>query len=127
MTPEVEHAIAELKETWPEATVTVRPDAQGGALVIIEDVPLFPQYTQKSTWVGFQLSFQYPYADVYPHFVRHDLQRADGKPLGEALTPGTFDGRPAIQVSRRSNRHEPEFQTAAIKLLKVLEWMKTRP
>jgi hypothetical protein len=127
MTPEVEHAIAELKETWPDTTVTIRPDTQGGALVILEDVPLFPPYAQASTWVGFQLSFQYPYADVYPHFVRGDLQRSDGKPLGEALTPATFDGRPAIQVSRRSNRHEPEFQTAAIKLHKVLEWMRTRP
>ena len=29
MTPEVEHAIAELKETWPDVAVTIRPDAQG--------------------------------------------------------------------------------------------------
>jgi hypothetical protein len=127
MTPEVERAIAELKETWPEAIVTVTPDAQGGALVIVEDVPLFPPYTQQSTWVGFLLSFQYPYADVYPHFVRRDLTRSDGKPLGDAMTAATFAGRPAIQVSRRSNRHEPDFQTAAIKLHKVLEWLRTRP
>jgi len=127
MTPEVEHAIAELRETWPESELTVKPDPQGGALVVLETVPLFPPYAQVTSWIGFLLSFQYPYADVYPHFVRGDLARSDGKALGEAMTVTTFDGRPAIQVSRRSNRHEPEFQTAAIKLHKVLEWMKTRP
>jgi hypothetical protein len=127
MTPDVEQAIAELKETWPDSTVTARPDGQGGAVVFVENVALFPPYAQDSTWVGFLLSFQYPYADVYPHFVRPDLRRTDEKPLGEAMTAGSFDGRPAIQVSRRSNRHEPELQTAAIKLHKVLEWMRTRP
>ena len=127
MTPEVEHAIAELRETWPDTEITMKPDPQGGALVVLETVPLFPPYVQATSWFGFLLSFQYPYADVYPHFVRGDLSRSDGKPLGEAMTVTTFDGRPAIQVSRRSNRHEPEFQTAAIKLHKILEWMRTRP
>jgi hypothetical protein len=126
MTPDVEHAITELQETWPDSRLTVRPDPQGGALVIVEDVPLGDPYEQDSSWVGFTLSFQYPYADVYPHFVRGDLRRRDGNGLGEAMTPATFDGRPAVQVSRRSNRHEPDLQTAAIKLHKVLEWMRTR-
>lgn len=127
MTPEVQQAISELRETWPASEITVKPDPQGGALVIVETVALFPPYSQESTWVGFLLSFQYPYADVYPHFVRGDLSRSDGKTLGEAMTATTFDGRPAIQISRRSNRHEPAFQTAAIKLHKILEWLRTRP
>lgn len=127
MTPEVEHAIAELRETWPESAVTVRPDEEGGAYVIVERVLLGSPYAQEDSWVGFRIGFQYPYADVYPHFVRGDLSRADGKALGEAMTVTTFEGRPAIQVSRRTNRHEPALQTAAIKLHKVLKWILSRP
>ena len=126
MTPEVERAIAELEETWPDCAMAVRPDDEGGAFVIIESIPLFPPYAQEASWFGFRLSFQYPYADVYPHFVRGDLTRADGRPLGEAMTLNSFEGRPAIQLSRRTKKYEPELQTAAIKLHKVIEWMRTR-
>jgi hypothetical protein len=36
--------------------VTARPDGQGGAVVFVEDIALFPPYAQDSTWVGFLLS-----------------------------------------------------------------------
>jgi hypothetical protein len=126
MTSTVAEAIDELKAAHPDASFTLREDADGGVFVILEPVDPGPTYTQRETWVGFQITFQYPYSDVYPHFVRHDLTRVDGQQLGEATSQASFEGRPAIQISRKSNRLNPATDTAAVKLLKVLEWLRNR-
>ena len=81
-------------------------------------------YIQAEVWIGFQITFQYPYADVYPHFTNTDLARSDIGGLGGGFGTATFRGQPAIQISRRSNRLNPETDTAALKLLKVIHWMK---
>jgi hypothetical protein len=36
-------------------------------------------------------------------------------------------GRPALQLSRRSNRLNPATDTALLKLMKVRQWFSTRP
>lgn len=127
MTDEVQRAVGELEAAYP-GQVRVRPDGEGGAYVLIEGVVLGAPYTHSETWVGFRILFQYPNADTYPHFVRGDLARADGQALGEAMTTGhTFEERPAVQLSRRSNRHKPATDTALLKLEKVLAWMRARP
>ena len=127
MTPEVKFALDQLASSFPGSRHVVQEDAEGGAYVIVEGVPLGPSYEQQTTWVGFRIGFQYPYSDVYPHFVRSDLRRIDGKPLGEGMSSASFMDRPAIQISRRTNNLNPAVQTASIKLLKVLEWLRTRP
>ena len=126
MTAAVAIAIAEIKETFEESTVTVKEDGGGGAHVRIEPVDPGSPYVQRDTWIGFHITGQYPYADVYPLFVRADLSRVDGKPLGEAMSVSKFDGHPAIQVSRRSNRLNAAIDTAALKVQKVLQWMASR-
>jgi hypothetical protein len=126
VTPEVTEAIHEIKAAFPEAAIDVVDDGAGGAYVVVDTVDLGTVYTNGCTWIGFQITFQYPYADVYPHFVRGDLARADGHPLGEATSPTTWRDRPAVQVSRRSNSLDPSSQTALIKLLKVIQWLRTR-
>ena len=123
MTPEVERAITELRATFDTATVTAREDGEGGAYVRIDFVDPGLQYAQRQTWIGFRITSQYPYADVYPLFVRPDLTRNDGQELGQGFSRVTFEDRPAIQVSRRSNRLNPASDTAALKVLKVLSWM----
>jgi hypothetical protein len=126
MTPEVSGAIKEIADTFPNCRVETAEDGHGGAFVTVHDVPLDGPYQQTGTWVGFQITHTYPYCDVYPHFVRPDLSRRNGGALGEAMSVGTFRGQPAIQVSRRSNRHNPVIDTAALKLLKVLRWLNSR-
>lgn len=37
-----------------------------------------------------------------------------------------FEDRPAVQISRRSNRLNPATDTAVIKLHKVLAWLRSR-
>jgi hypothetical protein len=93
--------------------------------VTLHDLPLGDPYEQANTWVGFQIT--HTYADVYPHFIRHDIGRCDGKPLGAGTSMANFRGQPAIQISRRSNRLDPATDTALSKLLKVLQWLKSRP
>lgn len=124
---EVERAIAEIREAYPETTVTVREDGEGGGYVIVEEVDPGPVYRERVTWIGFRITFQYPYSDTYPHFVRGDLSRADGRGLGEGMSQNqNFEGQPAVQISRRSNHLDPRTQTALIKLQKVLAWLASR-
>ena len=128
MNDAVKQAVADIRATWNDATISAEPDHDGGALVVVEPVATGGLYLQGTTWVGFRITFQYPYADVYPHFIRADLQRKDGRARGDGMSGGhTFAGRSAIQISRRSNRLNPATDTAALKLGKVLQWLATRP
>jgi hypothetical protein len=127
MTPEVAQAIREIAEAYTERAIDKVDDGQGGAFVTVKDVPLDGRYAQTTSCFSFHITHTYPYADVYPHFVRHDLSRRDGKPLGEATSLGSFRGQPAIQISRRSNRLDAATDTALLKLQKVLKWLNSRP
>jgi len=125
MTPEVAAAIDEIKAAFPNASVEVKEEGDG-VVVLLDPIDLGEPYAQPETWMGFRITFQYPYSDVYPHFVRGDLSRADGAGLGEGMSVTTFENRPSVQISRRSNRLDPTADTALIKLHKVLEWLRAR-
>jgi hypothetical protein len=125
-TAAVEKAIAELRACFPDNPLEVIPDGSGGAFITMKAIPLGPPWAQADTWIGFQITFQYPYADVYPHFVRSDLSRVDGKPLGAGLGQAQFHGQAAVQISRRSNKLNPATDTATLKLLKVLKWLRSQ-
>src|SRR5947209_19876633 len=103
MRVEVSAAIDELRRQFSGASFNVREDGQGGAYVVLEPVSLGSRYRPESTWIGFQIPAQYPYADIYPVFIGAGVARVDGVPFTAPVTPGhQFEGRPAIQVSRRS-------------------------
>ena len=122
--PRVAKAIEEIRCTFDRCPVEADPDGSGGAVVVVRGIPLNCPYVQAEVWIGFQITFQYPCADVYPHFTNADLARSDGGGLGGGFGTAEFRGQPAIQISRRSNRLNPETDTAALKLLKVIRWMK---
>ncbi len=126
--PQVEKAIEQVRASFPGCDVEVDVDGAGGAHVVVRGIPLGAPYVQDRIWVGFTITFQYPYADVYPHFTCADLARLDGRPLGEGIgTAATFREVPAVQLSRRSNKLNPATDTAALKLLKVIQWLRTHP
>lgn len=126
ITQEVERAISEIRANLPNSEVSIKEDGQGGAIVIVEQVDLGPKYKPQETWVGFQITFQYPMADVYPHFIRGDIVRTDGTAFGEGITkPHIWQEREATQVSRKSNHLNPTFDTAILKLHKVLKWLRS--
>ncbi|MCQ9163107.1 hypothetical protein [Arthrobacter sp. STN4] len=129
MKSEVETAVEELREAFPDSTVTAVADSEGGAYVTVDPVELGEQYVQGTSWIKFHITFQYPYSDVYPHFVVPNLQRKDGASLGEGLQPSvtfTGDGTTGTQISRRSNKLNPAIDTAALKLAKVLHWLRSQ-
>jgi hypothetical protein len=121
----IAEAIEEIRVTCAESTVTAEGDGAGGAWVIIDPIPLGSSYAQDHSWVAFLITFAYPDADVYPHFVRPDLSRVDGAPLGAGFSLAAWgrNGDSGMQLSRRSNRLNPAVDTAATKLLKVLKWL----
>ena len=123
MTPEVAEAIHEIERAYPRSTVTPKDDDQGGALVIVDPVPLGLPYQQADTWVGFHITHLYPQPDIYPHHVRRDLVRLDGQVLGTATSPSTFQGRESTQLSRRGNRWDGSRDTALLKLQRVIAWL----
>jgi hypothetical protein len=140
MTPAVCQALDEIAKQFPGRTISTAEDKNGGALVIVEDQPLGAPYREATSWIGFHVTHNAPYADVYPHFVRGDITRTDGAALGEGMTtghtfpqpdvlrePSKMPPRQAVQVSRRSNRRDTAgLETPLIKLLKVLTWIKSR-
>jgi hypothetical protein len=128
MKTEVSAAIEELKRQFSTSSVTAREDEQGGAYVLIDALSLGPRYKPESTWMGFQIPAQYPYADIYPVFIGAETARVDGVPFATPVTPGhQFQERAAIQVSRRSAAATQGTQTATAKVLKILDFLNGLP
>jgi len=128
MKVEVSAGIEELKRQFSASTFAFREDGQGGAYVVMEPVVLGPKYRPEVTWVGFQIPAQYPYADIYPVFIGGNVVRADGMPFATPVTPGHhFEGRPAIQVSRRNSAAQSGMQKGVAKILKVLDFLEKLP
>jgi hypothetical protein len=128
MTGAVQKAVDQIRAAFPDNQIEVQEDRQGGVWMRLENVEVGELYEPTTSWIGFRITFQYPYADVYPHFARGDLQRKDRRVLGDGITGGhNFMGRGALQLSRRSNRLNPATDTALLKLMKVLEWLRTHP
>jgi Prokaryotic E2 family E len=126
MTPDVQEAIAELQRAFAGHRVEVLETGDGGARVLVHDLELGTAFAPTTSWVGFTIPYNYPRADVYPHFVDAELARADGRalptpPLNAGHQMPGFN-RPAVMVSRRSNRWDPRRDTAVLKLMRILAW-----
>lgn len=127
----VQQATEEIRAAFPSHKMDVEPDADGGAYVKVYDLVLGDKYEPSASWFAFRITFQYPFADIYPHFCIPTLKRKDGRSLGSGFnlnnqwqTPKAAE--PAIMLSRRSNRLNPETDTAALKLAKVLDWIRNQ-
>lgn len=124
---EVLNAVAELRDTFPDTDVEVTPDGDGGAWITIAKVDLGPTWTPSTTWLGFHILNNYPYGDVYPHFIDAAPRLGPSGALPRVAVTTTqyqVDQRPCLQVSRRSNHWDPNHDTAAIKAAKVIDWLR---
>lgn len=138
MKPEVEAAIEQLEDAGVGTEIRTKPDPNGGAYVIVDDIAVGDSFEPKTSWIGFHVLWSYPDADVYPHFLDAGLryvgsgsapnQHPDGN-LPKALTRGAkmpgFD-LPAIQVSRRSNHRNKQSDSALQKLLRIVDFLESR-
>lgn len=120
LVPAVAEAVEALRANYPSHVLTATEDADGGTVVIIQDIDVSAGCAPATTWIGFRITFQYPYADIYPHYVRPDLVRRDGAVLGSLVE---FQGQKALQISRRSNHRDPALDTAVLKLQRVVQWL----
>lgn len=125
MTEEVTAAIEEIRQQFPANTVEVTDSGDGGAFVVVHDLDLAAQYEPTKTWVGFTITFQYPHADVYPHFISGQTTRVDKKAFINGFQKVKWRDRDAVQISRRTKAEQLPLHTAALKLVKVLEWINS--
>jgi hypothetical protein len=128
----VKTASAEIVEVFGEDHVRMVPDGQGGLWLEISEVSLGDPYAQEISFVICLLPFNLPAADVYPLFLRSDLNRSDGRILGEGFCPtavawpGDAQPRQVVQVSRRTRGNEFTLQTPRQKIEKVLDWVRNQ-
>jgi hypothetical protein len=128
MKVEVSTGIEELKRQFSSSSFNIREDGQGGAYVVIEPISLGARYRPETTWMGFHIPPQYPYADIYPVFIGAESARTDGVAFVAPVTPGhNFEGRTAIQVSRRSGAAQNGLQKVTAKILKILDFLERLP
>lgn len=125
LTTAVEKAVTELRNEFGEAAVSVSEDGSGGAYVCIDNIALPSPPYNSPTWIAFQLAYTHPSADIYPVYVRHDLFQ-DGSYRPAMTDYPDYRGRHATQLSRGVRRYElnPEYDTAAAKIRKVVAWLK---
>lgn len=128
MITEVTNAIVELENQFGASKVIVNDDGQGGARIVIESISIGKKYSPDSTWVGFHITAQYPYADIYPVFIGGDVKRVDGAIFSAPITHGyTFEDRSAIQISKRNSAAGNGKQKATLKILKIIDFLETLP
>jgi hypothetical protein len=139
MTANVENAIEQLRNGAPCSAVRTKEDGEGGAFVLLEDVEIGEQFSPSRSWIGFHLTFPYPDADVYPHFIDAAVryvgsgETPNQHPNGDlplALTRGDYVvpgfELAAIHISRRSNNRNTETDNALQKLLRIIDFLRTR-
>lgn len=124
-TDSVSTAVAAVRAHFAGKPVEVVPDGAGGATVIVDHVDLGERYTPSTTWLGFHISAAYPQADVYPHYLGR-VTRADGQAHGDAVQLVDWNGKQALQLSRRSNGWNSAIDNAALKAEKVIKWFTTK-
>jgi hypothetical protein len=135
MKAEVAEAIEQIKR----AAVGVRsvPDADGGACVLVDGIDIGSAFSPSVTWIAFPITWAYPDTDCYPHFIDPGIkyvgsgpapnQHPDGN-LPKSITRGaTVPGFncAASQVSRKANRRNADTDTALLKLMRVIDFLRS--
>lgn len=120
--PAVAEAVEAVRLHFAGHPVEVVTDGAGGAFVTVDGVTVGTSYTSSVTWLGFQISSAYPDADIYPHYTGV-LTRTDGQPHGPAIQQVQWQNRPAMQISRRSNRRDASVDNVALKAERIRRWL----
>jgi len=127
VTSEVSSAVEEIRQSFDGHGIEIEEETQGGVYVTVNGIAVGPRFSPSVSWIGFLITFQYPRADVYPHFLDGTLQATGGGNFPAGVTTGhSWRGKTALQVSRRSNRWNAANDTAALKLAKVIEWLRSQ-
>ena len=124
-TKEVAEAIEELKLVYETENVSATEDGEGGAYVIVKGLVIGEKYIPSTIWCGFRITYMYPEAQVYPHFVNPELKRADEANFGGGFSKDvSWNKLTTVQISRSSKVWKASIDTAQLKLEKVLQWIR---
>lgn len=125
MNTNVDKALAELRMQFRDTNISVTEDGNGGAYFVIEKVDIGRYFVPSETWLGGHITAAFPFADIYPMYMDADLKRAGGKAFVAPVVPiNGWQGRPAIQVSRINRAAASEPQSAAFKVLRVIDFLR---
>lgn len=124
MTAAVQEAVEEIRRAYSDHPVSVEKEEQGGAYVTVGDLSIGSQYQPETSSCRFTITFQYPQADIYPHFLDPGVKRKDHNNHPQGFGGGKWRGNDMLQISRRSNKIDPMVDTAALKLEKVLQFIR---
>ena len=126
LSEELRSAISELEATFGAGNMTV-VSAIGGVWVEIAGIDLGPRWNPRATWLAFHVASTYPYADIYPLFIDSACELAGGglPPAVSANATIPTRERVCLQISRKSNRWDPARDTAAAKVIKVIDWLRS--
>lgn len=126
--PEIAEALDEIRATFGDTSVSAKVVEDENVWVTVSDVFLGEQWDPSHSTVSFTISFQYPYADCYPHFIDASVKRTDGGQLPPGMQPAqqTPRGDTAVMISRRNNHVAEVPDTAAVKLVKVINWVRAQ-
>jgi hypothetical protein len=116
-------AIAELER---HHDVAVEPDGSGGAIVTVLTIDLGPRWSPQIVDLIFAIAFNYPFAPIYPFYTEPALSRTDDGAWPSALQRVGWRGREVMQISLRSNRWNPNVDTAAGAVAQVAHWFRER-
>jgi len=138
MKPNVEVAVAQLREGLPGKNVEVVEDAEGGAYVVVEGLEIGACFEPSVSWIGFRVTWSYPDAEVYPHYIDPAVRYVGAGPTPNQYPDGALPAalqrgnkmpgfeKDAIQVSRKSHHWNSAADTALNKLLRVLDFLRSR-
>jgi hypothetical protein len=122
---EIVAAVVGIREDFPGHCVHAWLNGSGGAYVVIDQVDIGDRWSTQTTWLGFHINYTYPEGDVYPHFLRADLQRAEQGALAAPFNAsGEFAGQPATVLSRASHQRDLETFTASRKARSVISFLR---
>lgn len=125
MKASVEAAIEDLHRQFNGHVITVEEDGTGGAYFTIHDVDIGAGFTPSRSWLAGHITNGFPYADIYPMYLDSAVVRSGQRAFTVPVVPiPGWRGRPVIQVSRVNRNAAAQPQSASLKVLRVLDYLK---
>jgi hypothetical protein len=137
MLEHVETGLSMLRDGMAGHGVQVKDDGSGGAFVIVEDIDIGDHFAPTRSWIGFHATWAED-ADVYPHYIDPEMRYVGSGAAPNEFPEGNLPSamsrnaqmpgfeRPAIQISRRSNHRNAETDSPLMKLLRIIDFLRTR-
>jgi hypothetical protein len=125
MNASVEKALDDLRKQFAGHLVTHQEDGAGGVYFFIEGVDIGSGFTPSVSWLGGRITAAFPFADIYPMYIDGGIKRTNGLAFAAPVVPiAAWQGRQVLQVSRVNRNAANEPQSASLKVLRVVDFLR---